>query len=185
MLKIIKILLNEKKRAWDSKFPLALWANRVIVKKAIGCAPFDLICGTQARILQNNLGGMYKFIQKYDDEIVHEMQVRMDDILQLEQTKREASTRNTKLQLQIKNLYDKKVLSRKFDLEDLVLLWNSRMEDKGKNGKFDPIWLGPYLIHEKWGEDSYFIKVVRRYSGNSCLWTIPEEVLILKVLVFP
>ena len=35
LLKIIKRILNDNKKAWDSKFPLVVWANRVIVKKVI------------------------------------------------------------------------------------------------------------------------------------------------------
>ena len=49
-------------------------------------------------------------------------------------------------------------MSRKFEIEDLVLMWNARIEDKGKHGKFDLIWLGPYLIKALWGEDSYILK---------------------------
>ena len=40
----------------------------------------------------------------------------------------------------------------------MVLMWNARMEDKGKHGKFYPIWLGPYNICDKNGEDSYFLE---------------------------
>ena len=50
ILKIIKRILGENKRAWNSKLPLALWANKVTMKKAIGCAPFDLVYGIQARL---------------------------------------------------------------------------------------------------------------------------------------
>ena len=83
ILKIIKRILGEKKKAWDSKFPLALWADRVTMKKEIGCAPFDLVYGIQARLPQNNLKEMYKFVQIYEDNIIDEMQLRMNDILQL------------------------------------------------------------------------------------------------------
>ena len=55
ILKIIKRILGENKRAQDSKLLLALWADRVSIKKAIGCAPFDLVYGIQARLPQNNL----------------------------------------------------------------------------------------------------------------------------------
>ena len=41
---------------------------------------------------------MYKFVQLYEDDIVDEMQLRMDDILQLEETRREYSIQNAKLQ---------------------------------------------------------------------------------------
>ena len=37
-------------------------------------------------------------------------------------------------------------------------MWNARIDDKGKHGKFDPIWLGPYLIENTWGVDSYMLK---------------------------
>lgn len=53
--------------------PLALWANRVIVKKAIGHALLDLVYGVYTRFPQNNLCGMYNFIQQYDDDISDEV----------------------------------------------------------------------------------------------------------------
>lgn len=73
--------MGENKKAWDSKLPLALWADRVTIKKAIGHAPFDLVYGVHARLPQNNLHSMYNFIQKYDDDISDEMQLRMEDIM--------------------------------------------------------------------------------------------------------
>ena len=50
ILKIIKRILGENKKAWDSKLPLALWTDKVTMKKAIGCAPVDLVYGIQARL---------------------------------------------------------------------------------------------------------------------------------------
>ena len=58
----------------------------------------------------------------------------------------------------MKYLYEKKAIDRKLELDDMVLMWNARLEDKGKHGKFDPIWLGPYLVDSKWKDDSYFLK---------------------------
>ena len=40
---------------------------------------------------------MYEFVQVYEDDVVDEMQLRMDDILQLEETRRESSVQNAKL----------------------------------------------------------------------------------------
>ena len=37
-------------------------------------------------------------------------------------------------------------------------MWNARIEGKGKHGQFDPRWLGPYMIENTWGEDSYILK---------------------------
>ncbi|XP_059066337.1 uncharacterized protein LOC131857656 [Cryptomeria japonica] len=55
ILKIIKKLLGNNKKAWDSKLTLALWADRITVKKSIGKAPFELVYGTRARLPLDNL----------------------------------------------------------------------------------------------------------------------------------
>ena len=99
----------------------------------------------------------------YDDEIIDDMHQRVDELARLAETRKEASIRNMKLQLQTKHLYDRRTVIRKFQPKDLVLMWNARLQDKGKHGKFDPIWLGPYLVDSLWGDDSYFFKEL---SGN-------------------
>lgn len=142
-------MLDRNKRAWDSKLWLALWADRVTMKKAIGCAAFDLVYGISARLSQNNLLQMYKLIQAYDEDLDDEMRVRMDELIQLDETRRNAHERNEDLQKQCKSLYDRRATQRSFKIDDMVLMWNARLEDKGKHGKFDPIWLGPYLIENK------------------------------------
>ena len=88
---------------------------------------------------KNNLVGLYNFIQMYDEDIINDMQERLDELVGLAETRNEASIRNQKLQLQIKTLYDRRTVGKKFEDGDLVLMWNARIEDKGKHGKFDPI----------------------------------------------
>lgn len=41
MLQVIKRNLDDNKKAWDSKLYLAVWVDRVTVKKEIGVSPFD------------------------------------------------------------------------------------------------------------------------------------------------
>ena len=45
-----------------------------------------------------------------------------------------------------KNILDKKAITRDFCPGDLVLKWDAKIENKGKHGKFDNLWMGPYLI---------------------------------------
>ena len=155
--------MNDNKKAWDSQLQLAIWADRVTVKKAIGLAPFYMVSGIQERMPQNKLMCLYNYIQMYDEDIIDDMQERLDELVGLTETRKEASIRNQRLQLQVKALYDRRTVSKKFESGDLVLMWNTRLQDKGKHGKFDPIWLGPYLIESLWGDDSYFVKDL---SGN-------------------
>ena len=116
------------------------------MKRAIGCAPFDLVYGINARMPQNNLLKMYKFVQMYDDDLEDDMQLRIEDLIRLDEMRRESSARSARLQLKMKNLYDRRAVERKFKLDDLVLLWNARLEEKGKHGKFDNLSLGQFNI---------------------------------------
>ena len=70
-------------------------------------------------------------------------------------------------------------MSKKFEFEDLVLMWNARIEDKGKHGKFDPIWLGPYLIENTWGEDSYILKDL---SDNILELPVQERIHLVEII---
>ena len=49
-------------------------------------------------------------------------------------------------QEKMKNTFDKKIKEDIFQIDDLVLKWDALHEDKGKHGKFDYLWVGPYLI---------------------------------------
>ena len=62
LLKVIKRTLDDNNKAWNCKLQLAIWANRVTIKKAVGVAPFDLVYGIQERMPQNNLMGLYNHI---------------------------------------------------------------------------------------------------------------------------
>lgn len=50
LVRIIKKLLAQNQRSWDSKLKFALWADRISIKKSIGTSPFQLVYGTDALI---------------------------------------------------------------------------------------------------------------------------------------
>lgn len=41
IMKIIKRTLGKKKRAWDSKLKMVVWADRITIKKSMGTSPFE------------------------------------------------------------------------------------------------------------------------------------------------
>ena len=51
---------------------------------------------------------LYKFIQRYDDDVSDVMQDRMNELIGLNEHKRDASTKNARLQSQMKYLYEKR-----------------------------------------------------------------------------
>ena len=62
------------------------------------------------------------------------------------------------LQDKIKNIFDKRVKEDDFFIGHQVLRWDARREDKGKHGKFDFLWEGPYVIYGYRGNNLFFIR---------------------------
>ena len=46
----------------------------------------------------------------------------------------------------MKESFDKKVKKDVFAMSDLVLRWDARKDEKGKHGKFDNLWIGPFIV---------------------------------------
>lgn len=67
------------------------------------------------------------------------MQLSVDALIELDETRREAHARNAKLKMQVKNLYDRRAIVRSFQVNYLVLMWNARLKEKGKHQEFDAI----------------------------------------------
>jgi len=45
LVRVIKKLLEDNKKSWDSKLKFSLWADQVTIKKSIGNSPFKLVYG--------------------------------------------------------------------------------------------------------------------------------------------
>ena len=48
--------------------------------------------------------------------------------------------------LKIKSRFDRKIKDNTFSFGDMVLRWDAKKEQKGKQGKFDNLWFGPFLV---------------------------------------
>ena len=57
----------------------------------------------------------------------------------------------------MKEIFNRKTKPNDFQLGDVVLLWDAPHEDKGKHGKFDHRWKGPYKIVSFRGENAYVL----------------------------
>jgi hypothetical protein len=48
LIKIIKRLLEDNKKSWDSKLKFSMWDDRVTPKRSLGVSPFQLMYGFEA-----------------------------------------------------------------------------------------------------------------------------------------
>ena len=64
LVKIIKKLLEDNKKAWNAKLKFSLWVDRVSTKKSIGTSHFQLVYGTDS-IFPASLGSsVMKYVQE-------------------------------------------------------------------------------------------------------------------------
>lgn len=66
----------------------------------------------------------------------------------------------------MKIFFDKRVKTDDFQLGDSVLKLEARIEDKGKHGKFDHLWQGPYKIYALSGINAYFLYDLNGKQGG-------------------
>ena len=55
-------------------------------------------------------------------------------------------------------MFDKRTKAIDFKSGEKVLKWGSRREDKGKHGKFDNLWQGPYIVQSTIGYNAFFLQ---------------------------
>ena len=159
LINIIKKVLEENKKKWHKKLVNALWADRLSTKRSIGMSPYELVYGMEARF-PSSLGiPVIKLLQEIQAE-PNDIQRRINQTIHLQQTREQVYNRAQILRDKLKKTFDKRTKVEDFCVGNKVLRWDSRREDKGKHGKLDFLWKGPYIIHVVQGNNTYFLKTV-------------------------
>ena len=129
----------------DSKLKFALWADKVTEKRSIGTSPFKLVYGTEAIFPIQLILPVEKFFQEEEDE-PNDMVRRMMDLVELQQIREQVVGKSEAHQQRIKGMFDKREKADSFQVKDWVLMREAVRQDKGKHGKFDSLWIGPFVI---------------------------------------
>ena len=145
LVRITRKLLETNQKSWDSKLKFALWADRVTEKRSIGTSPFKLVYGTEAIFPIQLILPVEKFFQEEEDE-PNDMVRRTVDLVELQQVKEHVIGKLEAHQQRIKVMFDKRAKVDNFQVGYWVLKWDTIRQDKGKHGKFDSLWIGPFVI---------------------------------------
>jgi hypothetical protein len=106
LVRIIRKLLEENQRRWDSKLKFSLWDDRVTIKKSIGTS-FKLVYGTDAIFPIQLILPVAKFFQEEQTES-NDMVRRMLDLVELQQVREQLVDKSEAHQKRIKDTFDKK-----------------------------------------------------------------------------
>ena len=58
----------------------------------------------------------------------------------------------------VKESFDKKIKNDVFAVGDLVLMWDAWKDEKGKHGKFDNLWIGPFIVIKILGNNTFTLQ---------------------------
>ena len=70
----------------------------------------------------------------------------MDNLVEMQQNQEQLVDKMALHQGKVKQTFDRKVKESSFRTGDLVLKWDAARQEKGKHGKFDALWTGPFMI---------------------------------------
>jgi transposase InsO family protein len=140
LITIIKKVLTENKKSWHVHLKYALWANQIGTKRLIRMSPFQMVYGTDV-VLPINLALPIMKLWKDAKEEPNHITRRINQLIEVQQNRAEVDEKLQKYQDNMKALFDQKAKDREFLPSDLVLKWDARKEDSGKQWK-----IRPYLV---------------------------------------
>ena len=85
---------------------------------------------------------------------------RLNKVIELSESRYKVRENLVTNQENMKSIFDRKAKEILFQTGDLVLRWDTRREEKGKHGKFDPLWYGPYRITEAISNNTFMLQNV-------------------------
>ena len=100
----------------------------------------------------------------------------MYQLVELQQQREKLFDITKKFQDKIKEIFDKRTKPDDFQMGDVVLQWDGPHEEKGKHGKFDHLWNGPYKITSFKRKNAYILEQME----GSLVFVAPVNGRILK-----
>ena len=146
----------DNKKASDSKIKFTLWADRITKKSSTGRSPFELVYGLEVTLLVHLKLPVYQLLQTFSSD-QEAIQNRINQLIKLDESRRNSLDQSIRNSDKVKETFDKSTRPGSFQVGDTVLPWDKRQEKPGKHGKLDNLWLGPYIIDEIAGMNSFYL----------------------------
>ena len=141
----MKKTIIENQRSWHLDLPNALWVDRVTPKNSLGVSPYTLVYGKEAILPPNILLPSSQLAQTSRGTENEVLQTRISTLLKLEEFISKSKERFRHQQEIVKRWFDKhKARKKEFEVGDLFLKWDHPHDEKGKQTKFQHVWVGPY-----------------------------------------
>ena len=105
LVRILKKTIRENQNNWDSQLKFSLWENRIINKRSMGKSPYELVYGRVAVFPIQIALPVARFLQDNKEEPNYLIR-RMNQLVELDETRAQVNIRLTDYQENMKSLFD-------------------------------------------------------------------------------
>jgi len=151
-MNIVKNIIGGNKKSWDNKIKYALWIDCTTTKTSTGRTPFELVYIFEARFPINLEIPALQIAQQFSTD-KEALQGRINQLVELDETRRMAFDQMERNQDKVKGNFDQKERQRDFKEGDRA----KRRKKPEMHQKFNSLWLGPYKIEEVSRPDSFYL----------------------------
>ena len=85
---------------------------------------------------------------------------RINYLIELDESQRNSLHRSIINQEKVKRTFDKSAKPGSFRIGDTILFCDKRREKLGKRGKFDGLWMGPFIIYNVADTNSFLLNTM-------------------------
>ena len=133
-------MVSNNPQNWHKKPYVALWANQITPKRAIGMVPFELVYRIGAQVSFPLELSSTKLQSIIEDQVFKDsLEKRIMYLHKLEDERDKLVDHITEHQMRVKKIFDRRARPCGFFKNDEVLLWDKRKEPKGAHGKFESL----------------------------------------------
>ena len=79
-------------------------------------------------------------------------------MIELQQHREKVDEKAQLYRAKVKNMVDRNTKENTFTEGEMVLRWDARKEQKGKHGKFDNLWFGPFLVSKVLENNTFILQ---------------------------
>nr|GFB85265.1 reverse transcriptase domain-containing protein [Tanacetum cinerariifolium] len=142
--RILERTVGENRTSWSDKLDDALWAFCTAYKTPIGCTPYKLVYGKSCHLPIELEHRAYWALKHVNFDLKTAGDHRKLQLNELTELRDQAYENSVIYKERLKKLHDFKIKNRIFNVDDQVLLFNSRLKIFFR--KLKTRWSGPFTI---------------------------------------